>query len=67
MTSTDENMTGEVPGLLEVLARVLDPRKRRGRRCLLVFVLAVAVACALPGQGTSARPVTMPLTCRRAC
>jgi hypothetical protein len=32
-----------------VLARVPDPRKRRGRRYLLVFVLAVAVACPLAG------------------
>ena len=40
---------GKVPGLLEVLARVPDPRKRRGRRYLLAFVLAVAVACALAG------------------
>ena len=49
VTSTDENAAGEVPGLLEVLALVPDPRKRRGRRYLLVFVLAVAVACALAG------------------
>jgi len=37
------------PGLLEVLARVPDPRFRRGRRFPLVFVLAVAVVCALAG------------------
>jgi predicted transposase YbfD/YdcC len=49
MTSIDERTAGEVPGLLEVLARVPDPRKRRGRRYLLAFVLAVAVACALAG------------------
>jgi hypothetical protein len=49
MTSTGEQAAGEVPGLLEVLARVRDPRKRRGRRFLLVFVLAVAAACALAG------------------
>ena len=49
MTSTDGQMAGEVPGLLEVLARVPGPRKRRGRRYLLVFVLAVAVACTLAG------------------
>jgi predicted transposase YbfD/YdcC len=49
VTSTDESGTGKVPGLLEVLALVPDPRKRRGRRYLLVFVLAVAVACALAG------------------
>jgi len=35
--------------LLEVLARVPDPRERRGRRFGLVFILAVAVACALAG------------------
>jgi hypothetical protein len=49
VTSTDEQRAAEVPGLLEVLARVPDPRKRRGRRFLLVFVLAVAAACALAG------------------
>jgi fatty acid desaturase len=47
VTSTDEQAAREVPGLLERLAQVPDPRKRRGRRFLLVFVLAVAVACAL--------------------
>jgi hypothetical protein len=45
VTSTDD----ELPGLLEVLARVPDPRKRRGRRYTLVFMLAVAVACVLAG------------------
>jgi predicted transposase YbfD/YdcC len=49
VTSTDEHAAGEVPGLLEVLAQVPDPRKLRGRRYLLVFVLAVAVACVLAG------------------
>jgi predicted transposase YbfD/YdcC len=38
-----------VPGLLAVLAQVTDPRQRRGRRFPLVFVLAVAVVCALAG------------------
>jgi hypothetical protein len=47
VTSTDENNAGQVPGLLEVLALVPDPRKLRGRRDLLIFVLAVAAACAL--------------------
>ena len=47
MTSTDGRAASGVPGLLEVLARVPDPRGRRGRRCLLAFVLAVAAACAL--------------------
>ena len=45
MTSADK----EVPGLLEVLAQVPDPRRRRGRRFGLVFVLAVAVVCVLAG------------------
>jgi hypothetical protein len=49
VTSTDERTASKVPGLLEVLALVPDPRKRRGRRYLLVFVLAVAVACSLAG------------------
>ncbi|MGP0024524.1 MAG: ISAs1 family transposase [Streptosporangiaceae bacterium] len=44
-TSTDE----QVPGLLEVLVQVPDPRKRRGRRFSMVFVLAVAVVCVLAG------------------
>jgi hypothetical protein len=38
-----------VPGLLEVLAQVADPRKRRGRRLALAFTLAVAVVCVLAG------------------
>jgi predicted transposase YbfD/YdcC len=52
VTSTDEPAGRKVPGLLEVLALVPDPRKRRGRRYLLVFILAVAVACALAGAGS---------------
>jgi predicted transposase YbfD/YdcC len=43
VTSTDD----ELPSLLEVLGRVPDPRRRRGRRYTLVFLLAVAVACVL--------------------
>jgi len=43
---------GKVPGLLSVLALVPDPRKPRGRRYPLVFVLAVAAACALAGAKT---------------
>ena len=38
-----------VPGLLEVLAQVADPRRRRGRRFSLAFTLAVAVVCVLAG------------------
>lgn len=34
---------------MEVLAQVLDPRRRRGRRFGLVFLLAVAVVCVLAG------------------
>jgi predicted transposase YbfD/YdcC len=49
VTSTDEKEDGKIPGLLQVLALVPDPRKRRGRRFRLVFILAVAVACALAG------------------
>lgn len=45
VTSADE----EAPGLLEVLAQVQDPRKMRGRRFGLVFILAVAVVCVLAG------------------
>jgi predicted transposase YbfD/YdcC len=52
LTSPDE----QVPGLLEVLAQVEDPRRRRGRRFSLVFVLAVAVACVLAG-GKSFREI----------
>jgi hypothetical protein len=38
-----------VPGLLEALAQVADPRKRRGRRFALAFTLAVALVCVLAG------------------
>jgi hypothetical protein len=48
LTSADE-IADEAPGLLEVLAQVPDPRKCRGRRFTLVFLLAVAVACVLAG------------------
>ncbi len=41
-----------VPGLLEVLAQVADPRKRRGRRFSLVFTLAVALVCVLAGASS---------------
>jgi predicted transposase YbfD/YdcC len=43
---------GKVPGLLAVLALVPDPRRPRGRRYGLVFVLAVAAACTLAGAKT---------------
>ena len=49
VTSADENTRDEIPCLLEVLAQVPDPRKRRGRRFSMVFMLAVAVACVLAG------------------
>jgi hypothetical protein len=48
LTSADE-IADEVPSLLEVLAQVPDPRKPRGHRFTLVFLLAVAVACVLAG------------------
>ena len=43
------NDASQIPGLLDLLARVPDPRKRRGRRFGLVFVLAVAVVAVLAG------------------
>ncbi len=43
---------GKVPGLLAVLALVPDPRRPRGRRFPLVFMLAVAAACTLAGAKT---------------
>ena len=49
VTSADEEPSDELPGLLQVLAQVPDPRRRGGKRYLLVFVLAVAVACTLAG------------------
>ena len=52
VTSMIKNGTGRVPGLLAVLALVPDPRKPRGRRYCLVFVLAVAAACTLAGAKT---------------
>jgi predicted transposase YbfD/YdcC len=47
-----KNGAGKVPGLLTVLALVPDPRRPRGRRYVLVFVLAVAAACTLAGAKT---------------
>jgi predicted transposase YbfD/YdcC len=52
VTSTIKNGAGKVPGLLTVLALVPDPRRLRGRRYVLVFVLAVAAACTLAGAKT---------------
>jgi predicted transposase YbfD/YdcC len=52
VTSTDEARDDEVPGLLEVLAQIPDPRWFRGRRFSLAFVLAVAVACVLAGAAS---------------
>jgi predicted transposase YbfD/YdcC len=52
VTSVIKNGAGKVPGLLAVLALVPDPRRPRGRRFPLVFVLAVAAACTLAGAKT---------------
>ena len=52
VTSMIKNGAGKVPGLLAVLALVPDPRRPRGRRYRLVFVLAVAAACTLAGAKT---------------
>jgi predicted transposase YbfD/YdcC len=52
VTSMIKNGAGRVPGLLAVLAPVPDPRRPRGRRFSLVFVLAVAAACTLAGART---------------
>lgn len=52
VTSMIKNGAGKVPGLLTVLALVPDPRRPRGRRYALVFVLAVAAACTLAGAKT---------------
>ena len=52
VTSIIRDGAGKVPGLLAVLALVTDPRKPRGRRYGLVFVLAVAAACTLAGAKT---------------
>jgi predicted transposase YbfD/YdcC len=52
VTSMIKNGTGKIPGLLAVLAAVPDPRKPRGRRYPLAFVLAVAAACTLAGAKT---------------
>jgi predicted transposase YbfD/YdcC len=47
-----KNGAGKIPGLLTVLALVPDPRKIRGRRYDLAFMLAVAAACTLAGAKT---------------
>lgn len=52
VTSMIKNGAGKVPGLLTVLALVPDPRRPRGRRFPLAFVLAVAAACTLAGAKT---------------
>ena len=52
VTSMIKDGAGKVPGLLAVLALVPDPRRLRGRRFSLVFVLAVAAACTLAGART---------------
>ena len=52
VTSMIKDGAGKVPGLLAVLALVPDPRRPRGRRYPLVFVLAVAAACTLAGART---------------
>jgi predicted transposase YbfD/YdcC len=52
VTSMIKNGAGKVPGLLAVLALVPGPRKIRGRRYDLVFMLAVAAACTLAGAKT---------------
>jgi hypothetical protein len=49
VTSVIKNGAGKVPGLLAVLALVPDPRRPRGRRFPLAFVLAVAAACTPAG------------------
>jgi DDE_Tnp_1-associated len=52
LTSIIKEAAGKVPGLLTVLALVPDPRKPRGRRYPLVFLLAVATVCILAGAKT---------------
>ena len=52
LTSVIKDGAGTVPGLLTVLTLVPDPRKPRGRRYPLAFVLAVAAACTLAGART---------------
>jgi len=52
VTSVIKEAAGKVPGLLSVLALVPDPRRPRGRRYPLVFLLAVAAVCTLAGART---------------
>jgi len=47
-----KNGAGKVPDLLAVLTLIPDPCRPRGRRYVLVFVLAVAAACMLAGVRT---------------
>jgi len=54
--------TSEGPGLLAALARVADPRRRRGVRHGLAVVLGLAVCAVLTGRGRSPRSRNGPLT-----
>ena len=52
--------------LLELLAQVPDPRKRRGRRHALAGLLAVGIAAVIAGRGRSPRSGSgLPMPARR--
>jgi len=46
-----EDAAGDPPGLLAALARVADPRHRRGVRHRLAVILWLAVCAVLAGSG----------------
>lgn len=51
---------GDSPGLLAVLARMADPRRRRGVRHRLVVILGLAVCAVLAGPARSPQSANAP-------
>ncbi len=70
VASPDERATGEVPGLLEVLARIPDPRRRRGRRFVpptLLLVILAEETCFANKVDTGMAEGSVRLDERRSC
>jgi hypothetical protein len=56
LASSDPARSDELPGLLDRLRRLPDPRRMRGRRHPLSYVLALA-ACAVLAGAKSLTPI----------